>query len=655
MLRKNLNVDGGIVVGGQSKVRKRGSSSSPSSSLVRNYRLKRAILVGKRAGSSTPVPMWKMSSSSRSPSLKNDRNVLQASKGTNGGGDRGKELSVSARKLAATLWEINGMVPNAEVKNHLEDRKREIGEEGNKKDRILKSSKVGSVPFYCSDPSFSPLCEKMNQQPNVGCHRRRASIGSQKLLPSDCNLGGFTSLHNANFMEVDHNQSQIHSRTPRGNKVKHRLKDLLGALTTSKDLLKVLNHIWRLEEQPPSSLSLLSALKVELERAFIQVNKLIHDQKSSQHEMEFLLQCFEEEKATWKMKEKERMRSAIKSVAGELQIEKKLKHQTERLNKKLGRELADTKTALLRANKELESEKRAREILEQVCDELARGVGEDRATVEEFKRESAKVREEVEKEREMLHLADVLREERVQMKLLEAKYQFEEKNAVVDELKTELEAYLRTKVDEEQEAGSPNYERIKELERYLRETLPVSSQYQHQEKNDREIACKEEPEEAEDSPDSDLHSIELNTDDNIKNYKWSDVAQEDSKKMKINGRTKGKKSTTENRQRQSISIERQTSDGIEWEFSPTRQGNTDKLEGRKLFDFSSKAWKRECEDEIERYNMIKDLRDHIVSGTRIAASHEVASPKKNWDRHNLPSQDPSRVVCEAFAVLQGAV
>lgn len=105
MLRKNLNMDGGIV-GEQSKVRKRGNSSSSSSSLVQNYRSKRAILVEKKAGSSTPVPMWKMSISSRSPLLKNDHSVLLSAEV--GSSDTGKELSVLARKLAATLWEVNG-------------------------------------------------------------------------------------------------------------------------------------------------------------------------------------------------------------------------------------------------------------------------------------------------------------------------------------------------------------------------------------------------------------------------------------------------------------------------------------------------------------------------------------------------------------------
>lgn len=96
------------------KVRKRGGSSSSSSSLVQSYRLKRAVLVGKRGGgsnSTTPVPLWKMNS--RSPSLQNDsgnsskifKNLQQqTAKGTV------SDLSVSARKLGATLWEINGVV-----------------------------------------------------------------------------------------------------------------------------------------------------------------------------------------------------------------------------------------------------------------------------------------------------------------------------------------------------------------------------------------------------------------------------------------------------------------------------------------------------------------------------------------------------------------
>ncbi|KAK4409101.1 hypothetical protein Sango_0491100 [Sesamum angolense] len=518
MPRQNLNVD--VRIGGRKcKVRKRGCSSSSSSSLVENYRLKRAFLVGKRVGSTTPVPMWKMMGS-KSPSLENDKafKYLAAK-----GGERAKELSVSARKLAATLWEIDGW-PSPRVKR--ESLVDEVGVV--RKERILESSKLGSMVLALSDLFHSPVSQRMDP-PKVGSHRRRASA-----------------------------------------------------------------------DQNSTSLSLFSALKFELDRACIHVCKLIQEQKVNRSEIDVMFKHFEEEKMVWKLKEQDRIRSAITSIAGELETEKKLRRQTERLNKKLGRELAETKASLSKQTKDLESEKRARQILEQVCDELARGIGEDRAEVEELKKQSAKVREEVEKEREMLQLADVLREERVQMKLLEAKYQFEEKNALVDNLRNELEAYLKSKTGEEQPDGSPSYDKIKELEKYLRETLPGSCQYQDKDKEDVVAPNKEEEGEEEDdddSADSDLHSIELTVDDISKSFQWSDAIKNETK--------------------------------------------------RNLVD---KTWKKDVEDELERYNMIKDLRDHIVSGSRMVSSEDLATPSQHIDQPILSSKDPNGLVCQAFVL-----
>ena len=71
--------------------------------------------------------------------------------------------------------------------------------------------------------------------------------------------------------------------------------------------------------------------------------------------------------------------------------------------------------------------------------------------MEALKRETEKAQEELHKEREMLQLADEWREQRVQMKLFEARLQFEEKNAAVNQLRDELQAYLDKK---EQEPGN---------------------------------------------------------------------------------------------------------------------------------------------------------------------------------------------------------
>ncbi|XP_016515303.1 uncharacterized protein LOC107832015 isoform X2 [Nicotiana tabacum] len=563
--------------------------------------------------------MWKMNNS-RSPSLQNDSNsksfkILQqqttAAKVI--GCEKGKEiLSVSARKLGATLWEINGVLtPN---------KKEEVN--FNEVERVVKSSsKFDSVAFQLS---HTPASERMERS-KVGSHRRRSSIGSQKLVQTDF------SLQNDCLLEVDQTQQNYAQTVNR-----HRLKDVRNGLAASKELLKVLNRVWGLNEHQSTCLSLFSAIKAELDRACIQVTKLIHEQRYNNGEIDVHLKQFEEEKAAWKLKEQDKIHSAITSIAKELKIEKKLRKQTERINKKLGKELADTKTCLSKAVKELEGEKRAREILEQVCDELARGIGEDRAEVEELKRQSAKVREEVEKEREMLQLADVLREERVQMKLSEAKYQFEEKNAVVDKLRNELEAYLRSKKGQEQGGDdSPNYERIKELEKHLRETLPTTCYYQDKEKENGKVVNKEEDDDDDDdSADSDLHSIELNMDDNTKSYEWGSTLENDPKRLSVSDKSKGRKSISEKFPRQSISIE--------WEFGKenVEQERSNFLENGGIFDFSSQVWKKDCEDEIERYKMIKDLRDHIVSSaSRKTPTQGFSGPTKNWSQQNTPSND----------------
>ena len=136
MPRQNLSVD--LIPG---KIRKRGcsSSASSSSSVIQSYRFKRAILVGKRVGagvgSGTPVPTWRLVSS-RSP----------ASARLRGGGGGTAESPkhapsqappVSARKLAATLWEMNE-IPSPRAK------------EGSDERRLRKECPRGTAPVRSS-------------------------------------------------------------------------------------------------------------------------------------------------------------------------------------------------------------------------------------------------------------------------------------------------------------------------------------------------------------------------------------------------------------------------------------------------------------------------------------------------------------------------
>ncbi|KAF5734949.1 Branchless trichome [Tripterygium wilfordii] len=99
-------------------------------------------------------------------------------------------------------------------------------------------------------------------------------------------------------------------------------------------------------------------------------------------------------------------RAQILELKAKLEYERKARKKLESLNKRLAKDLIE--------------ERRAREALEKVCQELAREITSDKAEIDCMKRE-------IEEERKMLRVAEVLREERVQMKLSEAKVFLEEK------------------------------------------------------------------------------------------------------------------------------------------------------------------------------------------------------------------------------------
>ncbi|XP_050230226.1 uncharacterized protein At5g41620 [Mercurialis annua] len=632
------------------KIRKRGcsSSASSSSSIIQNYRFKRAILVGKRGGSSTPVPTWKLMGAGRTPSLRAMESPMYA--GSQNGSVRGKMMQpqqvgpVSARKLAATLWEMNEM-PSPKMKEVVGLEERRLRKEGRGRERMgARSVHSGSLPPHLSDPSHSPVSERMDRSGTGSRHRRSSSI-SQKLRLTDCHIGAFDSVSNASFMEIE---TRSRAQTPSGSALasKTRLKDVSNALTTSKELLKIINRVWGNEDRPPSSLSLISALHAELERARLQVNHISQEQRSDQNEINCLMKCFAEEKAAWKNKEQKVVEAAIESIAGELEIEKKLRRRLESLNKKLGKELAETKSSLLKAVKELESEKKARVVMEQICGKLARDVDLDKAEAEELKRESVILCEEVEKEREMMQLADVLREERVQMKLSEAKYQLEEKNAAVDKLRSQLEAYLGPK--KKKEKGRVSYHvNDEDIAAYISKLRSVSHQ---NEANNDDGEVEDGVECEEDSAESDLHSIELNMDNISNSYKWRyPSGTHDLRKAGIDQEeTKRRKSTSSKMPRRSTSLQRSISDGVECSAQNNERLSVagDGIDWEEFSELEKPLQGKGYADDLHGYQSVKGLRDYLLSGSRFDSVRGYASPTRqrtSRDSSNAAQERPPSV------------
>lgn len=218
-------------------------------------------------------------------------------------------------------------------------------------------------------------------------------------------------------------------------------------MTTSSELLKVLSRIRILEEQHNASLSLTATLRTELEQARARVQDLEQTQKSGRREVDLFMKKMADEKASWKSKEQEKMQemmaATVQAVKDELEEERKVRRRLELSNRKMNKELVEANMAAAKALQDLENERKARQLMEDVCDELAREIGDDKQEREELKRESERVRDELEEERRMLQLAEVWREERVQMKLSEAKVALEEKSAALDVMRAELEVFLR--------------------------------------------------------------------------------------------------------------------------------------------------------------------------------------------------------------------
>lgn len=628
------------------KIRKRGcSTSSSSSSKVHNYRFKRTILVGKKARggiglggsrSCTPVPTWKMTP------LRSAVDSPRYSQKSNGGGRSGP---VSARRLAATLWEMNE-IPTPTMSENLGDKKK------NKNQLLLKKEKSrSSVPSHLSDPSHSPISERMDRSATAS-YQRRSSSTSQRHNRTDHNARGFDSISSASLMEIE-TRSRVQTPTGSVAGVRNRLKDVSNALTTSKELLKILNRVWASTDQPSSSMPLVSALHAELERARLQVNQLIQEQRSDQNEISYLMKCFAEEKAAWKNKERQAVEAAIDTIAGELEVERKLRRRFESLNKKLGKELAETKTSFMKAVKELESEKRAREIVEHVCDELARNVGEDKAVVEELKRDAVKVREEVEKEREMLHLADMLREERVQMKLSEAKHQFEEKNTAVDKLRKQLEAFLGRKRGKEKRSGSHNLVTDEDISPCLSKSQ-FSTHQSHEKEDHGEV---EDLDEEEDSTESELHSIELNLNNgNSRSYKWAHASNlgRESRRISVDDEIKGRNSSTGQMPRKSSSLQRSISEGVEWGIQARiLQNAAEGLDCERISEMEKQAQRKSSADEAHRNKAMKGLRDHLMSSSRTGSVRDFMSPTRQWEQP-WPSRDPCSMVQERSAVVHGS-
>jgi len=188
--------------------------------------------------------------------------------------------------------------------------------------------------------------------------------------------------------------------------------------------------------------SVVSVLLSELLRAQTCINKLKSEQKSSKKKLE-------EEKFLWKRRELKKNESVVEDLKDKLARERRSKEKMESLNSKLVHELAEAKLYAEQFMINYKEERRKREIIEEVCNRLAMQIAEDKDKLEG-------IREEMEEERKMFHMAELWREESIQMKLLDAKLALEDKYTQMIHLIAHLQSFLRSRGDQLGASESPN-------------------------------------------------------------------------------------------------------------------------------------------------------------------------------------------------------
>lgn len=431
---------------------------------VRKKGVVRVLLAGNkrvRAGPSTPVPPWRLEEEEEQKGC----GVAQDSKSNTHKGEGEGEVevensllllrfahplnppphSVSARKLAAALWEYQHYFPlsakmrrgvNGHPPPQPHPRLRHLH-----KDKDLVDLRESYFPDPSpSSPDHQPASAsslRRHVATSLMQHHRSIERNNRALQPvSPASYGS--------SMEMTPYNPAI---TPTSSlDFKGRIGESSFSLKTSTELLKVLNRIWSLEEQHASSISLIKALKMELDHARAKIKELVRDRQADREEVDDLMKQITEDKLVRKSKEQDRISAAVQSVRDELEDERKLRKRSESLHRKLARELSELKSSFSSALKEIERERKSRELLEDLSDEFAKGIKDYEQEVHVLRQKSDKDwANRADHDGLILHISDSWLDERMQMKLREPQSGFAEKNSIVDKLRSEIETLLQAK------------------------------------------------------------------------------------------------------------------------------------------------------------------------------------------------------------------
>ncbi|XP_062185363.1 uncharacterized protein LOC133888961 isoform X2 [Phragmites australis] len=349
---------------------------------------------GRRSGPATPLLKWDVGGG--------------GCEGKGGAGEAGaaretKAREVSVRRLAAGVWRLR---PPETV----------AGSAGGGERRVRVG--VEHIPRH--------LQVQLLKQNTLGYHQSLTNEVSSPISVLEPKSGELHKFHAA---------SAVLPVTSMEKATKWEPKSIKGM--ESHDAYLIASQLNLLDEQQDATY--VANLQVELQQARDRVSELETERRAAKKKLGHLFKKLAEEKAAWRNREHEKVRAVLEDMKADLDHEKKNRRRLEMINLKLVNELKEAKMSAKQLLQEYEKE---RKLTEEVCNELAREVEEDKAEIEALKQDSLKLREEVDEERKMLQMAEVWREERVQMKLVDAKLTLDAKYAELSKLQQDVEAFI---------------------------------------------------------------------------------------------------------------------------------------------------------------------------------------------------------------------
>ncbi|KAL6876467.1 hypothetical protein ACP4OV_013039 [Aristida adscensionis] len=361
----------------------------------------------RKAAHATPSPSWKLEPSP--PRKEEEAGEPEAVVAAGRRGAPAAAAAASARQLGATLWEIQDVIRVAGAGRRIRRRGRR-STAGDEADQPRSSGGCGGH-LAASFMEHGKLHEDR-------CHSRHPlSPASYTSSVGAASINLVSPTRSLDFRQAGYN------------------------LKTSTELLKVLNRIWSLEEQHAADVSALKGLKQELQHAQGCIQELMQERQRYHHEIDSLARQVAEDKLARRNKEQEKIRAALHSLREELEDERHLRKHSETLHRKLGKELSEMKSAFVKAVKDLEKEKKATCLLENLCDEFAKGIRNYEEEVRVLKQKHAKEYEH-KFDKSVVHISEAWLDERMQMQNANAREDLPGRTSITERLSSEIQNFL---------------------------------------------------------------------------------------------------------------------------------------------------------------------------------------------------------------------